>query len=123
MHHTQSGFTFFGLLIFLAFLLFLSYVAMRLVPPYLDYWMIKRAVADLAANPELAGDGDAQYRDAFEKRLRMNNIDVVKRRDLVVEKIKDGTRLSAAWTVRTHFLGPVNFCLDFQAESAPAPTH
>ncbi len=122
MRHTQRGFTFFGLMLFSAFLLFAGYTAMRLMPAYMDYWMVQRAVVDLAANPELVGEGDSQYRDAFEKRMRLNNIDTVNRRALVVEKTKEGVRLSAAWTVRTHYIRQINLCLDFRAESTPAPT-
>ncbi|MCU0842102.1 MAG: DUF4845 domain-containing protein, partial [Thiobacillaceae bacterium] len=113
MIKTQRGLTLTGLLFFSLLVIFLAYLASRLLPPFLDYWAVKRAVAQMVADPALMGQPEAAYRDAFQKRLRISDIKDVERRDLVLEKDKGGARLVVDWTVRRPFIGPVNLCMDF----------
>lgn len=121
MIKAQRGLTLTGLLFFSLLLVFVAYVTSRLLPAFLDYWAVKRAVAQMAADPALLGQSEAAYRDAFQKRLRISDIKDVERRDLVLQKEKGGGgRLSVDWTVRRSFIGPVNLCMDFHAEGAVA---
>lgn len=119
MFRRQHGLTLIGLLFFALLLGFAVYTAVRLVPAYLDYWAVKKALADMARDPNLAGASLAAYREAFDKRLYVSNITDVGRKDLEMEKSKDGVVLKASWTVRRPFIGPVSLCLDFKADSAP----
>ncbi|MCS6786677.1 MAG: DUF4845 domain-containing protein [Thiobacillaceae bacterium] len=117
MRHLQLGVTFGGLLLFGFLLAFVVYAGSRLVPPFLDYWAVEKALSDLSRDPDLKDMGLAGYRDAFEKRLYMSNITDVESKDLKMVKGDKGVRLTAAWTVRKPFIGPVNLCLDFEATS------
>ncbi len=114
----QRGATLLGVLFFLVLLGFVAYTAARLVPAYLDYWAVKKALVDMSRDTSLEDGGLAGYRGAFEKRLEVSNITDVGPRDLEMEKTQKGVRLTAAWTVRKPFLGPVHLCLDFKADSA-----
>jgi len=116
MKRHQQGLTFGGLLLFLIFVGFVAYTASRLLPAYLDYWAVKKALVDMANDPQLEDGGLPAYRDAFARRLYVSNITDVERKDLEMERIKDGVVLKAAWTVRKPFIGPVNLCLDFKIE-------
>ncbi len=120
MRHYQRGVTLIGVLFFALLLGFAVYTAARLLPAYLDYWAVKKALADMAQDPELAGASLAAYREAFEKRLYVSDITDVGHKDLEMEKSKDGVVLKASWTVRRRFIGPVNLCLDFEADSTAA---
>ncbi len=117
MKRKQLGLTFGGLLFFLILLGFFGYTAARLLPVYLDYWAVKKALVDMANDPQLEGGSLSAYRDAFAKRLYVSNITDVERKDLEMERVKDGVVLRAAWTVRKPFIGPVNLCLDFKIDS------
>ncbi len=114
----QRGLTMLGMLFFAFLLGFVAYTASRLLPAYLDYWAVKKALVDLSRDPALEGAGLAAYRDAFDKRLYVSNITDVGRKDLEMEKVSNGVLLEASWTVRKPFIGPVNLCLDFKADSA-----
>lgn len=118
MIERQRGLTMTGLLFFALLLGFVAYTASRLLPAYLDYWAVKKALVDMAQDPALSGSGLAAYRDAFDKRLYVSSITDVGRKDLEMEKVKNGVLLKAAWTVRKPFIGPVSLCLDFKADSA-----
>lgn len=107
-----------GLLFFALLLGFVAYTASRLVPAYLDYWAVKEALVEMSRDSALSGLGLAAYRDAFDKRLDINDITDVSRDDLKMEKDGNNVRLMAEWTVRKSFIGPVNLCLDFKADSA-----
>lgn len=118
MKNHQRGLTFIGLLFFAFLLGFLAYTTSRLLPAYLDYWAVKRALVQMATDASLSEQTLAGYRNAFAKRLHINNITDVEATDLEMEKVDGGVRLSAAWTVRKPFIGAVNLCLDFEADSA-----
>lgn len=118
MIHRQQGLTMVGLLFFAILLGFVAYTASRLLPAYLDYWAVKKALVDMSQDPDLSDSGLSAYRDAFDKRLYVSSITDVGRKDLEMEKTKHGVLLKAAWTVRKPFIGPVHLCLDFEASSA-----
>jgi len=44
-------------------------------------------------------------------------VKVVTQDDLVIEQVPGGVRLSTSFSVKEHFMGPVNLCMDFQAEA------
>jgi hypothetical protein len=45
-------------------------------------------------------------------------VKVVTADDLVIDQVPGGLRLSTNFSVKTPFMGPVNLCMDFQAEEA-----
>lgn len=118
MVRRQRGLTVIGLLFFALLLGFVAYTASRLLPAYLDYWAVKKALVEMSQDSALSRLGLAAYQDAFDKRLNINNITDVSRDDLKIERNDNGVRLMAKWTVHKPFIGPVSLCLNFEADSA-----
>lgn len=118
MRKRQRGLTMWGVL-FYAFLFgFVAYTVSRLLPAYMDYWAIKRGVAQLAAD-STPTTREAEVRDRFHKEMRLNNITVVNGHDLVLEKAGDGLHITVEWTDRRPFVGDVSLCLEFKVEGMP----
>ena len=114
----QIGVTLGGMLIFMLLLSLVVYTASRIVPAYTDDWLIGRALDNLVAQPGLQSSSDESIRAQFAKQMNFNNITVAKRADLLIERIPGGVRLSASFSTKRPFLGPVSLCLDFQAEAS-----
>ena len=114
----QIGATLSGLIFFLMLLGLVVYTAFRIVPTYIDYWMVGRVLDTLVAQPSLRDGNDEAIRDQFAKQLRLNNVTLVSRTDLMIERTAGSLKLSAAVLAKRPFFGPVNLCLDFQVEAS-----
>ncbi|MDP2433022.1 MAG: DUF4845 domain-containing protein [Pseudomonadota bacterium] len=114
----QSGATLSGLVFFLMLLGLAVYSAYRIVPAYMDYWLVGRVLDTLVAQPSLKNGSDESIRAQFAKQLNFNNITLANRSDLLIERPGGGLVLSAAFSVKRPFFGPINLCLEFQAEAS-----
>lgn len=114
----QSGVTLGGMIIFLFFMGLLAYTATRVLPAYMDFWLVQRTLDQLVKQDKLADSNDERIREQFSKHLSLNNITLVTRSDLLIERIPSGVRLSATFSTKRPYMGPVSLCLDFQAEAS-----
>lgn len=114
----QTGATLGGLMFFMLLLSLAVYSAFRVVPAYMDYWLVGRALDKLVALPSIQNSSDENIRSEFDKQLRFDHVTLAKRSDLFIEHIPGGVRLSANFSAKSPFLGPVNLCMDFQAEAS-----
>ncbi|MDO9225882.1 MAG: DUF4845 domain-containing protein [Pseudomonadota bacterium] len=113
----QIGATLGGMIFFLLLLSLAAYTASRVIPAYMDYWLVQRALVKLVAQANPQGQDDEQLREQFTKQLSLNNITLAKRSDLYIERIPTGVRLTVTFSAKRPFLGPVHLCMDFQAEA------
>ncbi len=113
----QRGITLGGMVIFLAFVVLAIYAGTRIVPAYVDYWLIGRALDNVVSQPNVQSDSDESIREQFEKQLRFNNVTVVTRSDLLIEREAGGMHLSVPISARRPFMGPISICMDFLAEA------
>lgn len=118
----QTGATLGGLIFFMLLLSLAAYSAFRVVPAYMDYWLVGRALDNLAAQPGIQSSSDEDIRAGFAKQLNFNNVTLAKRSDLLIERVPGGVRLSADFSVKSPFLGPVHLCMDFQAAASSGNT-
>jgi hypothetical protein len=114
----QRGVTLGGVF-FLMFLIgFAAYSAARVLPAYMDYWVVKKVIRNIIEQPNLLDIKESELRLRFDKELHLNNVKVVTSDDLVIDQIPGGLRLSTSFSVKTPFMGPVNLCMDFLAEAS-----
>lgn len=111
----QHGFTLGGMFFFLLILVFFVYMGARIGPAYLDHVLVQRTLDKMVSQSGIQDRNEQELRDQFKKELALNNVKHVDSPDLLVERSPGGYRLSVAYTVKSSFLGPVNFCMDFQA--------
>ncbi len=111
----QRGFTLGGVF-FMILVGFAVYAAARVVPAYMDYWVVKRIMRNVVEQPDLLDIREGELRLKFAKELNLNNVKVVQPEDLVIDSIPGGLRLSAEYSVKKPFMGSVSLCMDFRAE-------
>lgn len=112
------GTTLSGMIFFLLLLILAAYTASRVIPAYMDYWLVQRTLDNLVAQASPQVQADEQLREQFAKQLSLNNITLAKRSDLYIERIPTGVRLTVTFSAKRPFLGPVHLCMDFQAEAS-----
>lgn len=114
----QQGVTLGGMFFFLILIGFGLYMAMRILPAYTDYLLINRTLDHLASQSGIQDIHEDDLRDQFDKEMRLNNVKDVSRTDLLIERVPGGVKMSASFSVKRPFIGPVNFCMDFHAAAA-----
>lgn len=113
----QRGVTLISLMVFLLIVGFILYGAARVVPAYMDYWLVKRVMQQIAAQPDINDIKDGEVRMRLNKDLRMNNITVVSQEDVEIERVPTGVHLSTEFSVKTPFIGAVHLYMEFKPEA------
>lgn len=112
----QRGVTLGGVFFFMMLIGFAAYAAARVLPAYMDYWVVKKVMRNVLDQPNLLDIKESELRLKFTKEMSLNNVKVVTADDLVIDQIPGGLRLSTGFSVKKPFMGPVNLCMDFLAE-------
>ena len=90
MKQKQQGMTMLGFLITMCVAIFFAYVAMKIVPMYIEYYSVQQALKGLAEDPELAGASKDKIRERYQRRLEMSYADHVKKMDALKFESGDG---------------------------------
>lgn len=113
----QRGVTLASLLVFLLIIGFILYGMARVVPAYMDYWLVQRVMQQIAAQPDIDDIKDGEVRVRLNKDLRMNNITVISQEDVEIERVPNGVHLSTEFAVKTPFMGAVSLYMEFKPEA------
>ena len=108
----QTGMTFIGLVLVVAALISLLAVGMKIMPAYLEFMSVKKAIKN-AANSADMSDKKAVI-NAFNKSAAVDNVSVIKGSDLVV----NGGVISTQYQVLIPIVANASVLLDFSATSA-----
>ncbi len=112
MKRQQRGLTFFGLLIVGILLALAGVVFAQLVPTYIEYIAVQKAV-DKAA----AGTTVAEVRSTFDKAAQIDDIRTISGKDLIVGKEGDRVVVSFAYTREVHLTGPAYLVMKYEGRS------
>jgi Tfp pilus assembly major pilin PilA len=116
--HRQRGVTLIGLIIVSAVVALFAIIGFKLLPSYIEYYTIKRVIADLANGTEVRGGSVRDVQSAFDRRAQIDNISSIRGSDLEVVKQGAGSfEVAAAYTVQVPLFGNLNACIDFSAEA------
>jgi hypothetical protein len=111
----QRGLSLIGL-IFVGFILvFLALLAMKVLPPVIEYFTVVKHLRALAR--ETQGANLKDIKDGFNKRALIDDIGVVNGNDIEIEQRGDSTILSISYEKKVELFGPVGLYFDFQATS------
>ncbi len=109
-----------GLLTMLACLALLgltALAALRLVPVYLEYGVVKKALQTVADELDDQRASNREVWRRLAKRLEINNVDDVTQENLVVESVDGERRIALEYEVVRPFLANIDFLLTFRAEA------
>ena len=113
MRSRQRGATFIGIVVIVAILGFAVYAGIRLVPIYLEYMAVARALDQTAKEHSGGPTTPTQLRASLERRWTIENIDSVQPPDIEIKKAGTGWTLRAWYRAEAPFIGNVSLVADF----------
>jgi hypothetical protein len=113
MKSRQSGITLIGFVIVLLVLGFFAFMAMKLVPSYIEYFGVKKAMTQIATSG--AADLDTMRRDLMFK-MSFQYVDdaTIKPKDITLDRSNNGAVLHVVYDKTIPFLYNISFLLHFE---------
>ncbi len=111
-----------GMSMYLVMLLFViagagSLLALKVIPQYLEYNAVKRAVLTAAASEAGRSGTVSEIRKAFDRAANVDNIKVLTGNDLEIAKDGNETVVSAAWTAKIPLVANWTLIIEFAVAS------
>ena len=118
----QRGMGFAGVLLLLIAIVFIAIIGMKLVPAYIEYFTIKKAVTGITQSGELRNATVADVRKAYDRRANVDDITAVRPGDL--EITKDGSEVVIAFQYekKIPLFYNISVVIDFAGSSKPGST-
>ncbi len=112
MRHTQQGMTMIGWLVLLVLIGFLTLIALRLIPGYMEFYTILQSVESVhgQATPETTA---AQIRSDLSKRFNVNDVESVSPRDLIIKRQDGVLTIHVMYEFRVSMMGNVDAVIVF----------
>jgi len=117
MRNRQLGITLMGLIAGAVVLIFAAILAMKLVPSYIEFFAVKKAMAGIAVDTRGRGASVADIRRAFENRSAIDDISSVKSSDLEISKEGNDYVVAAAWRREIPLFANIGVYIDFTAST------
>lgn len=113
MKSRQSGLTLIGFLFILLIAGFFAYMAMKLVPPYMHYFGVVKAMKQVSDEGVSGKSREEIYRD-FSYKLSFQYADsTITPQDVTYKPTGGGTLMHVEYDKRVHFLYNIDFLLHF----------
>lgn len=113
----QSGITLVGFVIILIVVAFFGYTVMKLVPPYMEYFGVVKAMNQVASEPDTARKSPEQIRSdlGFKGSFQYVDDDTLKGNAVhIVTAPGGGSLLKVSYDKKVHWLYNIDFLLHFQ---------
>lgn len=111
----QGGMTAAGWLIIMAIVLFFMYLAIKLVPSYMEYFSIKSSIESVAQEKD-SRSAKSEIERLISGRFNINNIEIVKAKDVVIRDITGGKALYIEYEDRIQLFGNISAVLAYKIE-------
>lgn len=111
----QDGMTAAGWMIIMAIVLFFMYLAIKLVPAYMEYFSIKSSIQSVAEEAD-SNSSKSDIERLVAGRFSVNNIDIIKAKDVEVKEITGGKALYVEYENRISLFGNVSALVEFKHE-------
>jgi hypothetical protein len=117
MRARQRGITLLGLIIGSFVLVFVALLAMRLLPSYIEYFTIKKALVSISNEMRGRSGSASDVRRAFDARQAIDDFEAVKASDLEITKQGNDVQIVAAYRKEIPLFANMGIYIDFVAES------
>jgi len=124
MHKHQTGMTMISWILLIGLIGFVGIFAFKLVPIYLDYFSVNKALTTASKNLQ-PGESPQQIRIALSGIFDVNSINVISPNDVEI-KIDPDTKaiiLGMSYDERTNFIANIDLIVHFEKTSSAAGTH
>ncbi len=110
----QRGATMIGMLFVSIVLVFVALLGMKVLPTMLEYQTILKAVKKAGAEANTAADAQSIFGKAIEIE---QNISSITPKDLIIEQISGGYRVSFAYDKEIPLFGPAYLVIKYEGSS------
>jgi hypothetical protein len=114
----QRGMSLNTLMLWGALLFVVALVAMKALPPWIEYGKIVKVVKATAQDGSLKEASVTQVRAAFDKRADIDVIKAIKGEDLEITKEGGDLMITFAYTEKVKLFSNVSLVFDFEGSSA-----
>ena len=118
MKRTQRGMSMLGFLITLCVVIFFAFCAMKIVPMYIEYYSVKKALASIASDGQAADASKEKLRERFARHMQIDYVSTVKPEMLKIESTEGGYKLVMDYERRESLFANLDVVGKFRAEEA-----
>jgi hypothetical protein len=113
MFRRQRGATFLGMVIIIAIIGFAAYGGIRLMPLYMEYMAIVRALEETAKDHQDGTTSPQELFTSLDRRWTIEDIKSIQPRQIEIKRTADGYTMRAAYQGKVPFVGNVSLVADF----------
>ena len=113
MKQRQRGMTFLGIVTILAILGFAIYGALRVVPVYLEYMEVARAMEQVRDEHAAIETSAQMIRNSLERRWDVEDIKGLSWKDVAINKTTEGFEVRSAYAVEQPFISNLYLLVKF----------
>jgi hypothetical protein len=106
-----------GVLLLLVGIIIVAIVGMKVVPAYIEYYTIKKAVTSMTQSGELRNASVADVRKSFDRRTQIDEISAIGPQDLEITKEGGEVVISFAYEKRIQLSRTIALVIDFAGSS------
>ncbi len=110
----QSGLSLLWFIFVVAVVLVVAVVGFRVLPAYIEFYSVQRALAQSLAEISQANN-TPELRRQFQKKADAGYIESVDGRSIEVERVGNEYVATVEWTRKLHMVGNASLLLEFQA--------
>ncbi len=110
-----AGMTAAGWLIIVMVVLFFIYLAIKLVPVYMEYGSVKSSMTSLYEQ-KVTGKTNNEIKQLLQNRFNINNIDSVKGKDVLIKATPQGKTMVLKYEKKVELFGNVSALVEFENE-------
>lgn len=113
MKHRQRGATFLGIVVILLILGAALYAGIRLVPVFLDYTKVARAMEQVRDEHSAIDTNSQLIRNSLERRWDVEDIKSIGWKEILIKKTNEGYEVRAQYNVERPFVANVYLLAKF----------
>ena len=110
----QRGISMIGFLFVTAVLLIVALLAFRMIPAYIEYYTVQRALEEALTSGDPT---QANIRRSVERKLNADYVDAVNAKDVQVTKNGNKITASVSWEQKLPLFHNVSLLMEFNAEA------
>ena len=118
MKRKQGGMTMLGFLITLSVVILFLFCGMKIVPMYIEYYSVKKALASIANERSASATSKDAIRALFARHLKIDYVKIIKPDMLKIEATDSGFNLTVDYERREELIANLDVVGRFHAEQA-----
>lgn len=118
----QQGMTTIGFVLIIGMIAFFTAISVKLVPLYIEFYSVKSILKTVQAEPETVNRSVAEIEDTILKRLSINEVHRVTKKDIKISKEGKKVIIDISYEARVPLFGNIDIVGDFKGTQVEVHT-